>query len=70
MNKKYASKRKHVVFINADRDYREGKAQNYLRAEDLYVILEQQNPEALRAYHKAELDKWLPIVKAANIKLE
>ena len=32
--------------------------------------LEQQNPEALRAYHKAELDKWLPIVKAANIKLE
>jgi len=32
--------------------------------------LEQQSPEALRAYHKAELDKWTPIIKAANIKLE
>jgi type I restriction enzyme M protein len=39
MNKKYASKRKHVVFINADRDYREGKAQNYLRAEDISRIV-------------------------------
>ena len=32
--------------------------------------LEQQNPEALRAHHKAELAKWTPIIKAANIKLE
>jgi tripartite-type tricarboxylate transporter receptor subunit TctC len=31
---------------------------------------EQQNPEALRAHHKAELAKWTPIIKAANIKLE
>jgi tripartite-type tricarboxylate transporter receptor subunit TctC len=31
---------------------------------------EQQNPEALRAHHKAELEKWTPIIKAANIKLE
>jgi tripartite-type tricarboxylate transporter receptor subunit TctC len=29
---------------------------------------EQQNPQALFAYHKAELDKWWPIIKAANIK--
>jgi tripartite-type tricarboxylate transporter receptor subunit TctC len=28
----------------------------------------QQTPEALRAYHKAELDTWLPIMKAENIK--
>ena len=35
LNKKDAPKRKHVVFINADRDYREGKAQNFLRAEDI-----------------------------------
>jgi tripartite-type tricarboxylate transporter receptor subunit TctC len=32
--------------------------------------LEQQTPEALRAHHKAELDKWVPLIKAANIKLE
>ena len=31
---------------------------------------EQQTPEALAAYHKAEIDKWWPIIKAANIKLE
>jgi tripartite-type tricarboxylate transporter receptor subunit TctC len=31
---------------------------------------ELQTPEALAAYHKAEIDKWWPIIKAANIKLE
>jgi tripartite-type tricarboxylate transporter receptor subunit TctC len=31
---------------------------------------EQQGPEALRAYHKAELDKWLPIIKAAGVTAE
>ncbi len=39
MNKKDATTRKHVAFINADRDYREGKAQNFLRAEDLSRIV-------------------------------
>jgi len=31
---------------------------------------EQQTPEALGAFHKAEIEKWWPIVKAANIKAE
>src|SRR5262249_41469511 len=31
---------------------------------------EQQSPAALAAYHKAEIDKWWPIIKAANIKGE
>ncbi|MFZ1184272.1 MAG: tripartite tricarboxylate transporter substrate-binding protein [Pseudolabrys sp.] len=31
---------------------------------------EQQTPEALGAYHKAEIKKWWPIVKAAGIKVE
>jgi tripartite-type tricarboxylate transporter receptor subunit TctC len=31
---------------------------------------DRQTPEALRAYHKAELDKWLPIIRAAEIKVE
>jgi tripartite-type tricarboxylate transporter receptor subunit TctC len=30
----------------------------------------QQNPMALAAYHAAETEKWWPIIKAANIKLE
>jgi len=30
----------------------------------------QQTPEALLAYHKAEIEKWWPIIKAANIKVE
>ena len=31
---------------------------------------EQQTPEAFGAFHKAEIEKWWPIVKAANIKPE
>ena len=31
---------------------------------------EQQNPEALAAYYKAETDKWWPIIKAANLKAQ
>jgi hypothetical protein len=32
--------------------------------------LEQQTPEALGAFHKAEIEKWWPMVKAAGIKPE
>ena len=39
MNKKGAAARKHVLFINADREYREGKAQNFLRPEDIDKIV-------------------------------
>ena len=31
---------------------------------------EQQSPAALGAYHKAEIEKWWPIIKEANIKLQ
>jgi tripartite-type tricarboxylate transporter receptor subunit TctC len=31
---------------------------------------EQHTPQALLTYHKAEIDKWTPIIKAANIKLQ
>lgn len=39
MNKVGAANREHVLFINADREYREGKAQNHLRAEDVDKII-------------------------------
>jgi tripartite-type tricarboxylate transporter receptor subunit TctC len=31
---------------------------------------EQQTPEALGAHHKAEIEKWWPLIKAAGIKAE
>ena len=31
---------------------------------------EQQTPEALAAFHKAEIEKWWPIIKSANVKAE
>src|SRR5215475_3747164 len=34
------------------------------------VPREQQTPEALAALQKADIDKWWPIIKAANIKAE
>jgi tripartite-type tricarboxylate transporter receptor subunit TctC len=30
----------------------------------------QQSPEGLDAFHRAEIDKWWPVIKAANIKVE
>ena len=31
---------------------------------------EQQSPEGFAAFHKADTDKWWPVIKAANIKVE
>jgi tripartite-type tricarboxylate transporter receptor subunit TctC len=31
---------------------------------------EQQTSDGLAAFHKAEIDKWWPVIKAANIKVE
>ncbi len=39
LNKHGADTRDHVLFINADREYREGKAQNHLRPEDVDKIV-------------------------------
>jgi len=30
----------------------------------------QQEPQALAAHHKAEIEKWWPIIKAANLRVE
>ena len=34
------------------------------------VPREQQTPEALRELQKADIEKWWPIIKSANIKGE
>ncbi len=31
---------------------------------------EQQTPEALGAHHRAEIERWWPVIKAANIKAD
>ena len=31
---------------------------------------DRQTPQALFDFHKAEIEKWWPIIKAANIKVE
>jgi tripartite-type tricarboxylate transporter receptor subunit TctC len=43
------------------------------RLTDLGLVIathEEQTPQALAAHHKAELEKWWPIMKAANMKAE
>ena len=43
------------------------------RLEDLgqeIPAADQQSPEALRAFHKAEVDKWWPVIKGAGIRAD
>lgn len=69
MNKKGAkgadgkTKRDHVLFINADREYREGKAQNHLRPEDIDKIV-----YAYRSNH--DIPAYARRVSVAEIKGE
>ncbi len=60
MNKVGAAQRDNVLFINADREYREGKAQNHLRPEDIDKIIhayrsKQEIPAYARMVPKAEI---------------
>ena len=67
LNKAGAAQRQggdgHVLFINADREYREGKAQNHLRAEDIDKIV-----HAYRAGKK--IDHYAELVPIAKIREE
>jgi len=59
INKANAATRKHVVFINADREYKEGKNQNSLRPEDIekithvYDALTHDTNETIAKYARA-----------------
>ncbi|MEM8610804.1 MAG: N-6 DNA methylase [Cyanobacteria bacterium P01_H01_bin.105] len=60
MNKVGTATRDRVLFINADREYREGKAQNFLRPEDIDKIVyayrtKEDIPAYARIVPKAEL---------------
>ncbi len=62
INKKGAAQRNEVLFINADREYKEGKNQNKLRPEDIakisYIYKNKENLEGYaRNISKADLEK-------------
>jgi type I restriction enzyme M protein len=54
--------RRHVLFINADREYREGKAQNHLRPEDIDKIV--------HAYRQGKHPAYARRVPVAEIAAE
>ncbi|MFZ5528606.1 MAG: N-6 DNA methylase [Pseudomonadota bacterium] len=63
LNKDGAAQRDHVLFINADREYREGKAQSHLRPEDIDKIV--------HAYRTGQnIDGYARRVPVADIRLE
>ena len=68
MSKKDAAKRKDVVFINADREYREGKAQNFLRPEDISRIVHAYR--ALTSGSETEIVGYARKVPVAEIVAE
>lgn len=63
LNKSGAADRKTVLFINADREFREGKAQNHLRPEDVDKIV--------HAYRTGnEIPAYARIVSVSEIQAE
>lgn len=63
INKDGAAERNKVLFVNADREYKEGKNQNKLRPEDLEKI-------AYVVHHKLELDKYSRLVDRDDLAIE
>lgn len=63
INKKDAHLRDHVLFINADREYKEGKVQNKLRPEDIEKI-------SYVYHHKTVLDKYSRLVAKEELSAE
>lgn len=67
-NKANAVKRNHVVFINADREYKEGKNQNSLRPEDIEKITHVYG--ALTTDTENEIEKYARAVPVSELEAE
>ncbi|UEL47216.1 type I restriction-modification system subunit M [Terrisporobacter hibernicus] len=63
INKEGAKERKHILFINADKEYKEGKNQNKIRPQDIQKIVHTYE-------NKAELEKYSRMVPIEEIKEE
>lgn len=73
VNKNYAADRKQVIFINADREYKEGKNQNSLRPEDIEKITHVYHYLAREAFAgnlDAKVDKYARIVTQQELAEE
>lgn len=62
-DKKEAKDRKEILFINADREFKEGKNQNKLRPEDIEKITNTY-------FSKSDIEKYSRLVKVEEIKEE
>lgn len=67
-NKSNTTKRKHVVFINADREYKEGKNQNSLRPEDIEKITHVYG--SLTSNTDNEIEKYARAVSVSELEDE
>ena len=67
-NKANAANRKHVVFINADREYKEGKNQNSLRPEDIEKITHVY--ESLTSDTDNKVEKYARAVPVSELEQE
>ncbi|AMJ97356.1 restriction endonuclease subunit S [Alteromonas macleodii] len=67
-NKANAANRKHVVFINADREYKEGKNQNSLRPEDIEKITHVY--ESLTSDTDNKVEKYARAVPISELEQE
>ncbi|MCD4691301.1 MAG: N-6 DNA methylase, partial [Calditrichales bacterium] len=65
INKKGAEKRDRILFINADREYKEGKNQNKLRPEDIAKI-----SYVYHHHHKQEIDNYFKLISKEELKRE
>ena len=63
INKHGAGERNHVLFINADKEFKEGKNQNKLRSEDIDKI-------SFVYHNKIQLDKYSKLVHKDDIEKE
>ncbi|MBC5772790.1 type I restriction-modification system subunit M [Pontibacter sp. KCTC 32443] len=63
VNKQNAADRKEVLFINADKEYKEGKAQNKLRPEDIEKI-------SYVYHHRQPVEKYAKLVKHEDLEKE
>ena len=63
INKKDAHLRKEVLFINADREYKEGKVQNKLRPEDIEKI-------SYAYRHKKQIDRYSALITQKGLANE
>lgn len=68
INKAQADKRKQVVFVNADREYKEGKNQNSLRPEDIEKITHVY--QSLTANTEKNISKYGRVVSKDKLAVE